>query len=307
MSSSIQMQTTIEVLSRKLVDQQKLIVDLGTRETQLKAVVEKELKDVERLENEGFLTSFFKLLGKHEGKLTEEQSEYLQAKLDYEKCIFDKEEAQRQVVQLERKIKSHQEEAASYSRELMEKRKKLEALPSDSPERVLFDRFLEKESNQHKLCVEIKEAWEACEAAIGYSSEALKDLNSAEGWASWDTFAGGGLLTDMAKYDKINAAGAKLQQVRASLSHLSRELSDINESISIPELNIDSGTKGFDIWFDNIFTDMHVRDQIKSQLRGVEALSAELYKLRERLELKQDKAISELKAATEALENIVMD
>lgn len=307
MGSSVQMQSALEVLNRKLLEQQKLMADLEIRANQLRSIMEKELKDVERLENDGFLSSLLKLLGRHEGQLTNEQSEYLQAKLDYEKCLFDREEAMRQIAQLNRKIEAHQAEAADYAKALIERRSRLEALPQGAPQRILFDRFLEKETSQRKYCMEIKEAYEACEAAIAYTAEALKDLNSAESWASWDTFAGGGLLTDMAKYDKINAAGAKLQQVRASLGHLGRELADINESIQVPQMAIDSSTQTFDMWFDNIFTDFRVRDQIINQIRGVNSLSSELYKLRERLELKRDKAVGELSAATEALENIVMD
>lgn len=307
MGSSVQMQSEIDVLNRKLLEQQSLLSDLNVRVTQLQSVMEKEQRDVERLENDGFLSSLLKLLGRHEGKLTNEQAEYLEAKLNYEKCIYDREEASRQIEQLERKIKVHEAEAANYSKVLMERRMKLESLPQGAPQRILFDRFLDKETSQRKYCVEIKEAYEACEAAIAYTADALKDLNSAEGWANWDAFANGGLFTDMAKYDKINAAGAKLQQVRASLGHLSRELADINETIQIPHVDIDSGTKTFDIWFDNIFTDFHVRDQIISQIRSVNDLSSELYKLKDKLELKRDKAVGELKAATEALENIVMD
>lgn len=307
MSSSVQMQAEIDVLARKMQEQHKLIQDLSIREAQLKIMVDKELKDVERLENEGFLTALLKLIGQHEGKLSEEQEEYLQAKLTYEKCIYEKEEAMRQVSQLEKKIALYQAESEEYQDQLVIKRRQIEALPSDAPERLVFNRFLEKEKAHRRHCSEIKEAREACETAIDYTSLALADLSSAEGWANWDTFAGGGLFTDLAKYDKIDAAGAKLQQVRAALSHLNRELADINETLTVPDMDIDSGSRGVDMWFDNIFTDFHVRDQIIHQLKSVQLLSTHLYQLKERLELKHEKAVGELKAAIEALENIVME
>lgn len=108
------------------------------------------------------------------------------------------------------------------------------------------------------------------EEALAAGSDALdrlyaarKELGSAQNWSTWDTWGGGGVISSMAKHSKLDAASAKLQEASQALGVLTRELQDVD--VSLPGVEspiIDNLSRGIDIWFDNIFTDFGIQDQI---------------------------------------------
>lgn len=306
MISSIQHQATLEVIQRKIQEQQNLVKMLETALSQLSAEEAKELRDVERLENDSVIASFFKLVGMHEGKLTQEQAEYLSAKAEREHAAFELEEALRVVAQLESRQEAIKREAAAHRDLLEDKRRYYEAMPAEAQQRVVYDRFAKKESEQLSLCVEVSEALEVCREALLLAESAAAMLKAAEEWAMFDV-AGGGLVTDVMKYDKLESAQRELKQLRGTMGRLKRELDDIEDKYVLPSFGVDSSTKNFDIWMDNVFTDYQVKAKIHEQYEAVNGLRESLVKLRERLEIKHLKAIGALKAATEALEGILLD
>ena len=113
---------------------------------------------------------------------------------------------------------------------------------------------------------ENREAHAAGQAAHVAILEALDVIRSAASWSTWDAFGGGGLLTDMAKYDRLDQAQRLVRWANDALAHLTTELADVGitgvQGVEIGEL-----TRTFDIWFDNIFSDMSVRTRIQ-EARG---------------------------------------
>ncbi|HYF71765.1 MAG TPA: hypothetical protein VD864_03035, partial [Nocardioides sp.] len=71
---------------------------------------------------------------------------------------------------------------------------------------------------------EVREAITAGEQAAGALAQASQMLGSAGGWATYDTFFGGGMLTDMAKYDRMDQAQRLLHHADQAPRHLSAEL-----------------------------------------------------------------------------------
>ena len=113
---------------------------------------------------------------------------------------------------------------------------------------------------------ENREAHAAGQAAHVAILEALDVIRSAASWSTWDAFGGGGLLTDMAKYDRLDQAQRLVRWANDALAHLTTELADVGitgvQGVEIGEL-----IRTFDIWFDNIFSDMSVRTRIQ-EARG---------------------------------------
>src|SRR5690606_784355 len=95
----------------------------------------------------------------------------------------------------------------------------------------------------------------------------------AGGWATYDTFFGGGMVTDMMKYDRLDRAGALMQQADAALAHLATELADVGVD-AVGGIGITQMTQAFDVWFDNIFSDWAVRDRIRQAAARVDHLLA---------------------------------
>lgn len=307
MVSSVQLEATIEVLQRKAMDQLKQLERSRIELEKLHHKMVSEKEDVDKLESESFKSSLFKLLRIHDGQLTKEHEEYLRAKLDYERKVFEVEESERQLRHLETKISEVKGDHKAYKSALDERVSQILTLPTDSPERNVYEKFVSKERAFKAECVEIHEAIEACKRAQEATDKAKELLKSAENWAFWDTWGGGGLITDMVKYEKIESVQIEFKRLAAELAHLKRELADVGESPSLEFTNIDSGTKAVDVWFDNIFTDMRVKEQIIQQIEAVKILENQLVKVRDTLDHKIQTAESGLRAATETLETILME
>lgn len=307
MASSIQLEGTMEVLLRKYKEQNAVLENMKENLKKLESHMNSEEKDVLQLEGDTFKAALFKLIHIHEGQLSKEQSEYLKAKYDYENYQFEINEAEKQLRALETKIKDTEQEIQKYKSLLGEHVKRLDAMDTSAPQRLLYDKFISKEKACKAECVEIEEAVAAYESACIAKAGVQRALSGADDWAFWDTWGGGGLLTDMAKYEKIDEAQVHFKRLAAELGHLNRELSDVGQNVKFDIGSMDPLTKGLDIWFDNIFTDMHVREEIKMQTQSINQLDQELAMVKDTLDQKYQVANGALKAATEALENFLMD
>ena len=109
----------------------------------------------------------------------------------------------------------------------------------------------------------------AANRAKSTAGNVLEHLNKAESWANYDVWVKGGIFSHMAKYDHIDRAEADFNRLSSQLKELRKELSDININY-VPGLSdIDSTTRTMDFWFDNIFTDLKVRNRIRDNIEQV--------------------------------------
>lgn len=113
---------------------------------------------------------------------------------------------------------------------------------------------------------EINEAIEAGQRALMSLRQAENKLSSARNWGLVDLF-GGGFLTDMMKYSKINDASRYVEQAKWDLQKFQRELKDVN----LPtEVKIEIG--GFLSFADYLVQSKiaNARQQIADAIRIVE-------------------------------------
>lgn len=108
---------------------------------------------------------------------------------------------------------------------------------------------------------EADEAIAAGQEAQRLLALAHQQLGSARGWSNWDTFGGGGFFTDMAKHRRMDEAQATLRELDRSLVALDRELADVNRA-GIVRLRIPPLLEVFDVFFDNLFSDLAVRRRL---------------------------------------------
>ena len=131
--------------------------------------------------------------------------------------------------------------------------------------------------------------------------EADRLLGSAGGWSTWDTFGGGGLVTDMMKYGRIDEATAQLRRADEALHAFSRELADVRMA-AVRGVEVGEMTRMFDVWFDNIFSDWAVRDRIRDAAertgRAIAAVDAALHDISARGRLVQAR-VAEIAAEQE--------
>jgi hypothetical protein len=119
---------------------------------------------------------------------------------------------------------------------------------------------------------ELEEAVAAGRRARTALDEARDRLGSADSWSAYDTWMGGGMLSSMVKHDRLDEAGARIEAAQRALADFTRELGDVGSVQALSaDLGISPMTRTVDVFFDNIFSDLSVRGQIKSSLDAVDA------------------------------------
>jgi hypothetical protein len=129
---------------------------------------------------------------------------------------------------------------------------------------------------------EITEAVDALRATKTALDEALGKLDSAGGWSTYDTFFGGGFITDVVKHSNISEATSAFTEVNRALERLSTELADLGAS-TVDGVEISDTLAIFDVLFDNILSDWMVMDRISEARAGAEKLDDRLTQIAEHL------------------------
>lgn len=112
---------------------------------------------------------------------------------------------------------------------------------------------------------ELQEARDAAKEVIARIDNTTSSLDSALSWGIWDMF-GGEFITSWIKRNKIKEANQNISQISKSLKSLNKELEDVN--MTLPSGVSDTVSDGvWDLWFDNIFTDVRVQGEMKDSLQ----------------------------------------
>lgn len=228
---------------------------------QFKDNLYKEKLDVEQLERLSLSSIFSKIVGNYEKKHEKEYQEYISAKRTYDEYAA-------YVDDLNKELSRYQYEITKLKDEIKVQKVNLR---TNYPEgRILAEEENEKKKELYRLRKEIEEAEAAAITVYSLALEAQKEYESAKGWATYDTFFGGGLLTDMVKYSKIDSAAETSNQMKAASERMLKELSDVNLAFQGNIDSINDGTRFFDIAFDNIFTDWNVRTRLTENIEQLE-------------------------------------
>ena len=140
---------------------------------------------------------------------------------------------------------------------------------------------------------QLDEAGAAAHHALGALHQAAEHLGSAGSWSTYDTFFGGGMVSDMMKYDRLDRAGQVIRQADAALGHLATELADVGLH-AVGGIQVDQMTQFFDVWFDNIFSDWAVRDRIRQASDKVHTATVGVGETLEVLVRRRDVAVEDL-------------
>lgn len=245
------------------------------------SLMKKEKKDVENLEKSSLSSLFSKVTGKFEEKLMKEQEEYLQAKLTYEDRKNELDLLTEKESRLQSELPKLDQEISALKNSLLK----------DYPEGVHFSKELEsKKEYLFHLQRELEEALDAVHHVMGYAEQALKEFSSAKGWSTYDTFFGGGIIADLAKYNKLDDANKVLSKISAASKEMKKELRDVEMTLEHELETISGSEQFFDIAFDNIFSDWSIRGKIESNLEAMNKYYAELKKI----ELQLKSALKEI-------------
>lgn len=274
---------SIPVLEEHLLRLKQRIFEAESRVKDLLDKYQKESMDVERLKKESLSATLFKLIGKYEEKLEKEIKEELLAKNEYDKAVDRVNELHREQDELKNRIYQLEKEKNEYESELKIREKSI--LSNIDCEAFLKYGQLERERAElSRQLVETDEAIREANRVMNTINSAMRHLENARGWATYDVWTKNGLFSHMAKYEHIDNAQQCFNRLSSQLKDLSEELRDVGlyNSFEISEIN--STTRLFDFWFDNIFTDLNVRNKIVANIEQLGRLKSRIYNLINKLD-----------------------
>jgi multidrug efflux pump subunit AcrA (membrane-fusion protein) len=132
-----------------------------------------------------------------------------------------------------------------------------------SPAATRLIALAEEHGRLHSERREVEEALDAGLVALNRLDALCGELGSASGWSTYDTFLGGGMISTAIKHDHMDRAAELSRAADQALAVLGRELGDVGADGVAESLTMSDGTRFLDMWFDNVFTDLSVRSQIR--------------------------------------------
>ena len=259
----------LESLRSELTKQQR---ELSEKTIQLRAIMDKEQRDVDRLEKVGLVSLVFEVLGKKEQRLEKEKQEAYAARLKYDTALREQESMEarlRSIVEELRGIKSCEGEYEALLHEI------LTEIKAGGDSRKAEVLRMEQEMVAHQAVIrELSEAIVAGNEALSAADVVLHHLSDAEGWGTWDLL-GGGLLADIAKHDALDSAQRAVDVLQVKLRSFKTELVDVNVSANV-QISLDGFLSFADFFFDGFFADFAVMDHIQRSIGDLNATKGEL-------------------------------
>ena len=260
------------VLQQKLDNMKESLNHRQNQVEKFRYIVEKEKHDYDVLERNSMSQIIAKITGNYEAKLEKEYREYITAKQHYDELIYQLEYANQEMCNLENQISNNASEIAN-------KLRMIKSRYQYSDESQSYYEQVNKLLCKKK---EYEEAINAVRETLYNADEVMRLLQSARDASTWDMF-GGELFADILKYSSLDKVGRAVSVMKNASLKMKTELSDINMEFNMDLDYIDGTTRTFDVFFDNFFSDMQVRDRIANNLNKMDDYVCRLRELEYRL------------------------
>ncbi|MCC8123092.1 MAG: hypothetical protein LIO58_06105 [Oscillospiraceae bacterium] len=262
---------TIPVLEKKLAALQDEMERANEQVSDLLSQFEQERRDVEKLQKESLSSFLLQLVGRYEDRLVKEQGEEIAATLAYDRAVTHLYSLTRDKETLASRISDLRVEEQKYYSELENRRQEL-ANQAIEEKGIQYAALAQARSSIISQITEIREALSAAALVKETAQSARDSLKSAEGWATYDVFGGGGIISHIAKYSHIDRAEQSFHTLSTKLRDFKEELKDVSGLTVLGLSEISEGQRAVDFWFDNIFTDLSVRRQIRGNAEEIDHL-----------------------------------
>lgn len=267
-----QLKADRKVLEKKLENMRDNVDKRQRQIEDFRYVVEKEKHDYEVLEKSSMSQVIAKICGNYEKKLEKEYREYITVKQNYDELIYQLEYANQEIRNIENKLSNN-------ANELANQLKMIKNRYQYSDESQLYYEEVNKLLRKRK---EYEEAINAVRETLYHADEVMRHLHKASDASTWDLF-GGELFADILKYSSLEKVGQAVSAMKNSALNMKAELSDISIEFNMDLDYIDGTTRTFDVFFDNFFSDMEVRDRITNNMDMIDEYICRLRELEYRL------------------------
>lgn len=247
--------------------------------------LQEEQKDVERLTSISLGALYYTLIGKKEEKLSQEQTEMLQAKLRYDEAADTVTDLDTELEEMNNQLSVLRYIDTEVTEALNQKIKIIrQGFPSLAAE---LDELLDHETELQADVKELKEAVYAGRSVLKLLGEAEDQLHSAKNWGTYDMM-GGGIISTSIKHDRINQARTAIHAAQRSLRHFQKELKDVQRDLNI-QIHMGELLTFADYFFDGFITDWMVQGRIKDSLSEVQSKRSHIGRIVSELDKKLQK------------------
>jgi len=252
----------------------------------LRAVCKKEQEDVDKLEGRSLAAYFYNVIGKKDEKLDKEREEAYAARVKLDAAERELSAVKNEMASVRARLGELYGCENEYIRALESRREEVRTLSTPEAEELLrLEGEIAHLDIQQK---EIGEAILAGNAAFAIAEKILSELDSADGWNTWDMFGGGGLITHMAKHGHLDDAQDLVETLQDKLRSFKTELADVSIHADT-QVNIDGFLRFADYFFDGLFADWAVADQISRSMSSVQKTKDQIGRLVDKLiKMKED-------------------
>lgn len=263
LQQKIARKTSLEAKLRELQNQRKEF-DRGV--ISLRVAFRQEQEDIEKLEGKSLANYFFQVVGKLDDKLDQERKEAYAAKVKLDAAERELAGIEADVLDLQRQLNEIRVAEVEYQAALERKYATLKASGTETAERIM--EMEQKVAAMEAQKREIKEAIYAGYSALRVADRILSELDSADGWNTWDMLGGGGIITHVAKHSHLDSAQDLVSDLQGKLRRFKTELADIQIAANM-QVNIDGFLRFADYFFDGLFADWAVGDRISQSRNSV--------------------------------------
>ena len=269
----------------------------------LRVAFRKEQEDVEKLEGRSLANYFFQVVGKLDEKLDQERKEAYAAKVKLDAAERELAGIEADISEIQTQLNEIRVAEAQYKDELERKRATLRASGTTTADQIIEieQRIAATEAQKR----EIKEAISAGYSARGTADRILSELNSADGWNTWDMFGGGGIITHMAKHSHLDSAQDLVSELQSKLRRFKTELADIQITANM-QVNVDGFLRFADYFFDGLFADWAVGDRINQSMNSVSSTKSQISRTLDKLSSMEKAADSEISRLKLQLEELIV-
>lgn len=259
--------TQLQAALSSLHDQ---LAQLREKEQQLRAIREKEQSDVDKLEHITLSSILYTIASRKEEKLEQERAEAYAAALKHDSALRQIEALEQQSLSLSAQLQALSGTEEAFERALAAK---AEALKTENPVfGMQLCRIENKLDEDRAQLMELQEALDAGDRVLQKLDAISREFDSAQNWGTWDLW-GGGLLADIAKYDHINDAQERINELQLQLHTYQAELADVMVRANL-QIQVDGFLRFADYFFDDIFSSWSVLGKIRDAQN--EVLSAQI-------------------------------
>lgn len=232
---------------------------LQKKVSQLKEIMLREQKDVDRLENPSLATFFYHITGQMETVLTKERREAYAARVKYDAAIRELEAIQEDIRETQEDLKDLQDCDVRYEKVLEDIRFSMERTQDLDGTLLLEKETLLTYLTQQQR--ELEEAISAGTSALRTMAEIQQSLHSAKDWSTHEN-RGPAFWADHARQEKMDEAQKNVESLQLQLQRFNKELSDITIRPNL-QPSIDRMLQFADSFFDTLLTDISVLEKIR--------------------------------------------